>query len=76
MPGLAGYLQQEGLLEEVPDAIVDSGWVGSMQMALNEVLASMGRTKPLEGYYWGLYARPLARTVAHTIATISRPIMA
>ena len=58
MPGLAGYLQQEGLLEEVPDAIVDSGWVGSMQMALNEVLASMGRTKPLEGYYWGLYALP------------------
>ncbi len=58
MPGLAGYLQQEGLLEEVPDAIVDSGWVGSMQMALNEVLASMGRTKPLEGYYSGLYALP------------------
>ena len=36
---LKGYLSQEGLLEDRTDAIVDSGWTGSMQMVLNEVLS-------------------------------------
>lgn len=58
LPGLQGYLTQEGLLEEVPDAIVDSGWVGSMQKTLNQVLTRFGRKKVLEGYYWGLYELP------------------
>ena len=59
MPALAGYLAQEGLLDGMPDAIVDSGWVGSMQKALNRILAQLGRTKGLEGYYWGLYDLPV-----------------
>ena len=58
MPPLAGYLRQEGLLDGVEDALVDSGWVGSMQRTLNQLLASLGRTRPLEGYYWGLYELP------------------
>ena len=67
MPALKGYLSQEGLLEDRTDAIVDSGWTGSMQMVLNEVLSHMGRIRPLSGYYWGLYELPVHanRTLYH-----------
>lgn len=58
LPNLSGYLKQEGLLENIADAIVDSGWTGSMQKSLGDVLAYMGRTRTLEGYYWGLYELP------------------
>ena len=58
LPGLAGYLRQEGLLDELPYAVVDSGWVGSMQKSLGDALALLGRRRPLEGYYWGLYELP------------------
>ena len=70
MPGLAGYLRQEGLLEDAADAVVDSGWVGSMQKTLQDVLTFMGRTRRLEGYYWGLYDLPsgACREEYHTYA--------
>lgn len=70
MPNLEGYLRQEGLLEDVSYALVDSGWVGSMQKVLNQLLIyiknrqSRGQTEifsqrgRLEGYYWGLYELP------------------
>ncbi len=58
MKGLAGYLRQEGLLDEVSDALVDSGWVGSMQKTLQEALKYLGRERELEGYYFGLYDLP------------------
>lgn len=64
MPALEGYLVQEGLLEDIPMALVDSGWVGSMQKVLNQVLdyisekSGCRERKPLEGYYWGLYELP------------------
>ena len=52
------YLKQEGLLEEIPMALVDSGWVGSMQKELNLSLQKMGKEQPLKGFYWGLYELP------------------
>lgn len=58
VPALTGYLAQEGLLDGTEDALVDSGWVGSMQKTLNQVLENMGRKTVLEGYYWGLYELP------------------
>ena len=58
VPALTGYLTQEGLMEETKAALVDSGWVGSMQKTLNQVLRNMGRRSVLEGYYWGLYELP------------------
>lgn len=58
MPNLAGYLDQEGLLEELPYAIVDSGWVGSMQQTLSDVLCLLGKKRHPEGYYFGLYEIP------------------
>lgn len=58
LPNLVGYLRQEGFLDGAEDAIVDSGWVGSMQKTLNQILYSMGRRRRLTGYYWGLYELP------------------
>ena len=68
MDGLTGYLRQEGLLDDFPDAVVDSGWVGSVQKSLRDALARMGRTRPLAGYYWGLYELPsgVSREEYHT----------
>lgn len=52
------YLIQEGLLDPVPMALVDSGWVGSMQKELNLSLKQFGKNEPLIGFYWGLYEIP------------------
>lgn len=57
-PFLKGYLEQEGLLDKEKSALVDSGWVGSMQKTLNMVLNKLGREETLTGYYWGLYELP------------------
>ena len=58
-PAFREYLMQEGLLEEKRAALVDSGWVGSMQKTLNTILKKLGRKENLAGYYWGLYELPL-----------------
>ena len=58
LPGLAGYLRQEGLLEGVPWALVDSGWMGSTQETLAQALALLGAAQGPRGYYWGLYRAP------------------
>lgn len=52
------YLKQEGLLEEVPYGIVDSGWIGSMQESLNNLLHSAGKREGVQGCYFGLYDLP------------------
>lgn len=73
MPALQEYIRQEGLLDDVKMALVDSGWVGSMQKQLNKLVhyvrqqelvkadgvnrANVPQTK-LSGYYWGLYDLP------------------
>ena len=48
-----GYLRQEGLLDDIPYGIVDSGWTGSMQRMLCILTG-----KKQKGYYFGLYAKP------------------
>lgn len=57
-PKVKGYLEQEGLLDEIPFAIVDSGWTGSMQKSLQQLMQSMGSDNILEGYYFGMYEYP------------------
>ena len=54
-PLVTGYLTQEGLFDKIPYALVDSGWVGSMQKVLTDLV-----NKPLAGYYFGLYDYPAA----------------
>ena len=57
-PAFEQYLTEEGLLEKLPMALVDSGWVGSMQKELNLSLQRLGKRNSLKGFYWGLYEVP------------------
>lgn len=53
-----GYLRQEGLMDGASYAIVDSGWTGSMQRSLRQLLESAGYTERLNGFYFGMFANP------------------
>ena len=59
-PEVEKYFVKEGLMDEVPYALVDSGWIGSMQKTLGQLLAQIqaGQIPGLTGYYWGLYDLP------------------
>lgn len=57
-PGLHGYFRQEGLLDEVPCAIVDSGWTGTMQKSIRDICRVCGSKTLPTGYYFGLYHLP------------------
>lgn len=58
LPSLLGYLEQEGFLDEMPIALADSGWTGTMQKEINQALKILGKNSQLSGYYWGLYELP------------------
>lgn len=47
------YFEQEGLLARDKVSIVDSGWVGTMQQTLANIVG-----RKVEGYYFGLYELP------------------
>jgi len=50
----AGYLRQEGLLDDDNWAIVDMGWTGRMQRSLRTLLDSLGGKHPVTGFYFAL----------------------
>lgn len=52
------YLAQEGLFDPVRYALADSGWTGSMQLTLQNLLEHAGFRGRLEGFYYGLYQIP------------------
>lgn len=54
-PLVTGYLRQEGLLEDIPYGIVDSGWTGSIQKSLQSLLKKEGYQGKTDGYYFGMY---------------------
>lgn len=58
LPKALGYLRQEGLLDPVKWAVVDSGWTGSMQQTLGLLLSSMGWKGTPLGFYFGMYRQP------------------
>lgn len=53
-----GYLKQEGMLEEISWAVVDSGWVGTIQKSIQNILATEAVGIRVRGYYFGLYEMP------------------
>lgn len=57
-PEARAYLEQEGLFEETSYAFVDSGWTGSMQKVIGQLLERCGQKRKLHGFYWGLYELP------------------
>lgn len=53
------YFRQEGLFDDVKSAIVDSGWTGSMQRSLGQLLsAAAGRKIKFTGFYFGMFSEP------------------
>ena len=56
--GVIGYLKQEGVCEDIDFAIVDSGWIGTMQQTMYNLIASTGKKPHMQGYYFGLYETP------------------
>lgn len=52
------YLRQQGVLDGEPVAIADTGWTGSMQRSLRQLMESAACTAPVTGYYFGLYRSP------------------
>lgn len=57
-PEIIGYLEQEGLFDQEQVAIVDSGWTGSIQRSLRQLLQSAGFIGTIIGFYFGMYASP------------------
>ena len=52
-----GYFKQEGLFDVVPFAIVDTGWLGSMQRSIRQIMQYSGCDARLYGYYFGMFER-------------------
>ncbi|MCI6021525.1 MAG: hypothetical protein MRZ64_07520 [[Bacteroides] pectinophilus] len=52
------YLRQEGLFDGLSFAIADSGWIGSIQQSLKNLIHSVNPSINFEGYYFGLYDLP------------------
>lgn len=57
-----GYLRQEGLFDQKIVAVVDSGWTGSMQRSLRQIMEFGGYSGKFVGFYFGMFAVP--KTVA------------
>lgn len=57
-PNVMGYLRQEGLLDGISYAVVDSGWLGTIQKSLKRLLKTEDPGANVQGYYFGLYETP------------------
>lgn len=57
-PAAIGYLCQEGLMDDVDYALVDSGWVGTLQQSIKRLVRTVNPDKDVTGYYFGLYEIP------------------
>ncbi len=62
------YLIQEGLREDIPYAIVDSGWIGTLQQSIGLLVR-----KSVTGYYFGLYEIPKGEDDRHYRACYFMP---
>ena len=68
-----GYLKQEGLLDSVRYAVVDSGWVGTIPKSIRTLLAQEKPKIHIQGYYFGLYELPEERNGCTYKAFYFRP---
>lgn len=48
-----GYLEEQGMKDDINYAIVDSGWIGTIQKTLSNLL-----NRKIQGFYFGLYEIP------------------
>lgn len=53
------YLKEQGMMEEISYALVDSGWIGTLQLSLQRVIShATGAPVNLTGYYFGIFTIP------------------
>ena len=52
------YFRQEGFFECKNLAIADSGWTGSMQRSIRQLLQNEGFDGSITGFYFGMYVEP------------------
>lgn len=52
---ILGYLRQEGLCDSRSWAVVDSGWTGRLQHAIDEILVGGGFCSQTNGFYFGIF---------------------
>lgn len=55
---IIGYFKQEGVLDNSHIVLVDSGWSGSMQRSMRQLLEHEGYQGRIEGFYFGLFNEP------------------
>lgn len=53
-----GYFRQEGIFDSENIVIADSGWSGSMQRSLMQLLRHSGHNPHIEGFYFGMFSQP------------------
>ena len=53
-----GYLIQEGLADDARCALCDSGWTGTIQRSIKNILQTSKPQTDISGYYFGLYSIP------------------
>lgn len=55
---IRAYFKQEGMLGDGIIGIVDSGWTGTTQKSIYDILRRCGCNSDLRGYYFGLFENP------------------
>ncbi len=51
---IIAYFDEQGLFEDVPFALADTGWLGSIQSALADICADRVKNR-IRGFYFGLF---------------------
>ncbi|MFL6602490.1 MAG: HAD family hydrolase [Steroidobacteraceae bacterium] len=64
------YLENQGMLDGVPNAIVDIGWKGRLQTALVRMLRGARAAGPISGFYMGLRERPDETAIGRTFVYV------
>lgn len=59
-PSVIHYFQQEDLFDKDNIVIADSGWTGSMQRSIRQLLQSAGYQGTITGLYFGMFRPPKA----------------
>ncbi len=49
------YFEQEGLFEDIPYALADTGWLGSIQSAFEQLTEGKRACEEVRGFYFGLF---------------------
>lgn len=52
---ISEYFIQEGIASDEEYAIVDVGWMGSMQRHITQILSRMNINNQIKGYYFGMF---------------------